>query len=376
MGAESASDPIRTGEPARARIALRVRVGFAARAIERALESAGIGWLAAAMVASAALLTSPSAPTLQLCAASAIAAAAAGLAWWIEHGPARRDYVRDLDMQQGLQGALSTAVDAAREIPSSPLADALARRVERKLTIAACVRAALPSTPAVLGAPLLGVAILLVALDRRALPSSASSDRGAAVAVLDSAAQSARSAARSAPAPGSAALEAVARELERGARTLASVRSDTGAERAEIERLSAAIARESRDGAGGEIAPDALAAAHAAVESARRSLGLSSAASTLDHGSSGGADGASAGLEDPLGADSAARAEDRPVAPAARDGRMAAPQNATQPPGPPAETLIDPTRDLEGGVSPRWWNPAYDGVVARWVEARRTAKKP
>jgi hypothetical protein len=336
----------------------------------------------------------------------------ATLGWWLERRPDIAAVVRRIDRRAGWSGELVTAFEVGRRNSARPPATeverTLAGRVAARLSLKRCLRAAAPSSVALLALPFASAAVLLLALDAAgeragsdgssaatAVPGRAGS--GAASGSLASAARSLRSAAARSAAAAEAetarellALADAADELRRELGSSAHDASAADALSEQAARLRDLAARTRLDPASTaeiEQAERALAAARiewsrdrADARGANRVSGAGvpphpapdsdSAAASGSGARSAAADRGSASASVPGGRSTDVGGEqDRPARAAAGAGGTQD-QDRTSP---SPRTAAGPGLETEerGADSGRWWAQRYDAVVERWVETLR-----
>jgi len=372
----------------------RLRRAYTASIAVRALESIGVGWFACALALSAAHFESPpgAAPAWW---PGSIAGVCAALSWWLEGVPEFDRFVRRVDQRGALGGALTTAFDALSRARPSLLAALLVEQIERAVSPRACLAAALPRTPAVLAAPLLGLALFLVDVDARSsAPARPATFAEASLALLGAAqdlraASPASAAPSTADSPGAAsatiAVAEVAREAERTARALADLgaRDPSVSEfdrlQKDLDALRARLIHAPESAAG--LAELARARTLWAIDAARTALGaeLASAGSRAQTGSSiapsAGASVASSNSGAPASVAGSGAGSESSVASRAGEGRMSAPNAGVTPVDGAGANATTPATE-HGTATLRWWAPTYDAVVERWAEARRGARDP
>lgn len=338
------------------------------------VECAAVGVLVAAVVFTAGIASGASASTQLILLATAIAAGVASLAW-SEIPASRARVVRRADRRAGLDGALTSVLQPARETDVSSL---LAARVGRRLGRADFLRAALPRTPVALLAPLLAVALIAFALDRAPSARRASVDptlSGSAATLRDEAAQIRAGGDER----GADALEIAARRIgaiaERGASKDADGADPTARRdaRAELRRSAqapelAATVRAALEAAADALAPDHLTPnrADATPQPEVRPAAVVDVAGPPGTGREPSGGPQAPGGTRPSGETSGGDA----LANASGDGRMLGP-----PAGGESEPWASdaPTRPFAGGgagrgvVSARWWPSRYDAVVERYL---------
>lgn len=141
------------------------RLAFASSSLGLMVEVAGVVLGVAALIVALALRDlPPDAPFwgAELLGLGACFGAAAGLCWWLERRPSRRDALRRVDEWFELEGALVTAWELECGAVSAPsFQDALGTRVSRVLADKKEIgRAAFALTLPILMVPLAGAAVL------------------------------------------------------------------------------------------------------------------------------------------------------------------------------------------------------------------------
>lgn len=336
--------------------------GRAARihALLRGLECASVGALGAAVVFAAGVGSGARVGTPLVVVSSAVCALAVATAWRARP-PRLGDVDRRADRSARLEGALTTLLGRARSsrAASSELDEVLARRVADALRRGDLARAAFPRTPLAVAALLLAVALVVQAADRRPVAT-----RGAETASLRAAAESLRADGDAAAAD---VLELAARRIESADRTAASAREPEDAPSdaaADIERAVRALPAGSPERAELERMSAALAASRARSAAPESRAGSVPTADRTPAGTTVDPDPAAApGIQ-------GAATGGATLANGHGDGRML---------GPPAGGESDPqsgvpasgasaTGGTAGGVlSARWWPSRYDAVVERYL---------
>jgi hypothetical protein len=391
--ASSPTSPLARDEVGR-ELKRRLRRAFAASIAVRALESLGVGWLACALALSAAHLGVGSASGPAWWPGS-IAGVCAALSWWLEGDSNFDRFVRRVDRRNALGGALTTALDSLARARPGVLVALLVERIEHEVSPRACIAAAFPRTPAVLAAPLLGLALFLADVDARSGALAQPPTLAEASHALLAAAQDLRGAAPSTAAPSTARSPAaaaqasnadLARETERTARALADLASRERT-KGDLDRLQQdlGVLRE-------RLVREALETTPVLADPVRsRALGAIDAARTAvgaELENAGSRAQAAPSVVTPAGAPSAASNSgtaaiatangaggDTSVASSAVDGRMSAPNAGVTPVDGAGATGTTPAIE-HGTPTLRWWAPTYDAVVERWAEARRGARDP
>ncbi|MCY2960416.1 MAG: hypothetical protein NTY35_09655 [Planctomycetota bacterium] len=334
-------------------------------ALARGLECAAAGILGGAVVFAAGIASGAVVAADLVLVSIVLALITAGLAWR-ERPPHAADVARRADRAAGLAGALPAVLDQARHAragtPSaSGLAALLAEQVRAAVRPADLFRAALPRSPLALAAPLLGAALVVVALEHQ--PVEVGSASGTAASLRGAAEHSRASGARAtADALEIAArrVESIERSAERGGalsdplersrtvldleRLAQSLAVDDPA-RAILDRAARAITRETP-----RAVPEAPSRGQGPVDGGR-DPGPGAEGSSASAGT--GAASGGAGLANGSG-----------------DGRMFGPPaggESDPQPGGPASGTVGPGGPGRGVLSARWWPSRYDAVVERYL---------
>lgn len=374
----------------------------------RVAECALIGVSVAGLTIAAGILSGDSSSSPALRAAGALGAVFAASGWWLERRPDIASVVRRIDRREGWSGELVTAFEVGRGVAAgrsaSEIGELLGRRVAAQVSLARCLRAAAPSSAALLALPFASAAVLFLAIE--ATRAADTTDEGrvdaralAAAGVeavadsLSSAAQHLRQASSRAVAAGpvaseearemlalATAAEDVRRELASG-RLPARVMRDLDDQAARLQALASA-ARTDR-----ALATD-LDQAERALNAARRDLAQARGADPLRLPQAGGDGPASdvpgdsawsstSGQRPPASAGVSQTPSTPARDPGSSTGRPGAGSPGgggdRAPTGVPApdtagDALLTEERGTTGG---RWWAQRYDAVVERWVEAQR-----
>lgn len=320
---------------AAATVSSKVRAAHRGRLFLVAIESSTVG-LSAGITAFAAAATGrvdPADPQTKVLLV--LVGILGALSWWMERSGDAASVARSIDRRSGLEGALTTAFEADSIGDRTPIAAALSQRIAPVVSLRRFFRHEARSSAAVLAAPFLAIALLAAVTEgKRSSPDhSAAASSGSTVSDRAS-------------------------DLHGRVRELASVpglsAQDIEALRALAERIdSRAVAP-----AGRKIADESLAPLEGELEDlARRIEAARGPASDAGVASSEG-NGTMGNPAPPV---------DRPT-----DGSM---RDTTAPNPTPRPDASDVSGSgAEGGVgSSRWWPERYDGVVERWIEARRAA---
>lgn len=358
----------------------------------------GVALALASLAAAAGGGAAPAAPAVW--GVSVAAGALMGAAWFLDLRPRAERIARAVDARLRLDGRLVTAWEREVAGDGSAIARLLSQEVRARVRPAAAVRAALPASLPLLGAPLLAAAWLGVALEGReggppplrgvapALEGIAEELRAAEDRAFDDLRQGllgreelqrigalarradalARECARHerSPAPGDPA----------GAPDAAGARAAADPEgtpsptlRRRVDGLCDEIEALAERAGGSRELSEALDRVATLADAARRGAGAPGAG-----GGSGDAPGEGRGG----GASALANGE--------ADGTMSAPPSGTEasdprlptaPPPPDAGFPGDAAPDAgrAGGIGAgRWWPGAHDGVVGRWIEDRRARR--
>jgi len=322
----------------------------------RALECAAAASFAAACVVTAGLLEG-SALNAPLVLVAAVIGVAAGAMLWREHPPRAASVARRADARAGLEGALTTALDALRRQRTTEVALLLAAQVAARVAPRDLGRAALPRSPLAIVAPLAGAALVALALERTAPPASVAGST-ASSAGLRAASQQSRA---RGDAPTADVLDAAVRRAEAAERLPAGPQSARARAAAadELARLAATL--ETRAAASGPPSDAGAAAGRDAIERA---------IAALDPRSPAGLSGTGAGPAAGGGGGAARTQVGQGLANQAGDGRMLGPPtggesgSATTVPFAGTATSGGPGR---GATAARWWPRRYDAVVERYL---------
>lgn len=321
---------------AAATVSSKVRAAHRGRLFLVAIESSIVG-LSAGIIAFAAAATvrvDPHDP--QATVLFAVVGILGGLSWWMERSGDAASVARSIDRRSGLEGALTTAFESESIADRSSVAAALARRIAPVVSLRRFFQRESRSSAAVLAAPFLAIALLAAVTEGT----------------------------RSSPDPSSATASSASdrsADLRGRIRELASVPSlraeDIEVVRALAERADRIDSR-AADSAGRESAATSLAALESELADLERRI-----EAARDPASDAGV--ASSGGNGTMGSPTAP--VDRPT-----DGSMR--DTPASSPTPQLGASDAPGSGAEGGVgASRWWPERYDGVVERWIEARRAA---
>ncbi len=335
------------------------RVAFAARGLAgiRLLECALVA-LAASLLALAAVLRSGG--SLEGAAGwqvASLCALLAGLSWGLEHRRRPAEVAQLVDGRLEEEGALFTAWELEQAGAGGQLGALLGRQVAARRSGREMLQAILPPTAGVLALPFLAAAALFLALEEvRFEPREA--DVLALSGRLGDELSGLRDAEVGEGPQGSEELSRSERtELSQVAREAARLQDEV--RRGELEDPEAELHQlQERLSELGERAP----------AGSELSEPLQRAAATLDtalmalESSDGGA-----GATEAASAGATPRSE---VAPGAGDGTMVGFQ--TPPDSPEDAATASSGASRTGVLSGPAWSEAYDEIVARWVEARRT----
>jgi len=340
---------------------VRSRVAFALRGLAglRGLESVLVA-IAGFTAGLAAVVQSGG--TLEAGAAWIVASICAGLSggsWGFAHLQTPPEVARAIDLGLEEEGALFTAWELEGRAEPSELGRLLGRDVAGRRTARAMLHAILPATAPVLALPFLAAMALFLALegtrgdstevDLSLLSAKLSDDlsglRGADAGAAPSGAEDLSQ----------AELAALAQLARDASRTQDAIRRGEVDAREELEALQERLGElESSVPAGSELREE-LDQAAATIDSALMALDPPPAASEgAGAGAETAAEGSTPGTE---------------VAPEGQDGTIA--RFKTEPdPGQGVESheVDAPASGVLSGPS---WPAAFDGIVSRWIEARR-----
>lgn len=328
--------------------------------------AAGLCLTLAAAALSGAALDRPGAWVV-----AALGGLCAGAGWGIEHFQRPAAVARELDRRLRHQGGLLTAFELEREQVVTPMALLVVRRECARLRTREAVRVMFPPLALPVAAPLVGAALLALALSRSQPELPAALDLGQLTRGMLAAVGSAYEDGLNADGDGSLesgvgreVMDAV-REIQRLEQLAGALQERPAEAREELERLDRRLAeltpRLARDPelAGRvDAARNWLDAALMGLEDAGSSAGQSpgsgpdltagSADGTMASSAGGGAGGADpSGPDVPAGGEDAAQS--RPELPFAGEA---------------------------GTTAESWWPPEYDGIVAGWIELRRLDSQP
>jgi hypothetical protein len=406
MDADSAPSLALAADPSR-ELAHLLAVAWRVVVSIRVAECAIVGASAGCVTIGAAVASGAAEASTQARAIAALVALLAALMWWIERRPDVGAVARRIDRAEDRSGELVTAFEiAARRAHNArptEVGDLLAARAASSLSLARCLRAAAPSSVALLALPCAAVAVLALAID---VSRDGVSRDGADEVEVESAAASlaaeaqhvraasARIAARGASAADAAAeMRALANDAERMRRDLLAksmTPSQAAAELASNEaRVRALVDRELADRSVAADLDAALGAIRAARDDFARADGASSRsrAAAVSAGAEGasdrGADASVAAAPPPVsspgdvrGGGERSRDADARAATRAEDHAVSRSSSPVDSPrdGSPAESANPIRTDERGLDAGRWWPSRYDGVVERWVESQRDAR--
>ncbi len=341
-------------------------------ALVRGLECAAAGMLGGAVVFAAGVASGAIVATSLVVVSAMVAAITASLAWR-ERTPVLADVTRRADTTARLEGALPAVLDRARAEErattdqtaprtASDIASLLALRVRAAVSPRDLARAALPRSPLALAAPLLAMALVVVALDRRPQASAATSGTAAG---LRGAAERSRAAGERATAD---ALEIAARRVESVERSEAD--GGTEADPAARQRAARELESLARTLPADDAARRALEQAARTLDPARadRSQGPVPEGLASSEAAGPGAPPAAGTGASPSGAGSSASSPG--LANASGDGRMLGPPaggESDPQSGGPASGTVATGGPGRGVPSARWWPSRYDAVVERYL---------
>lgn len=348
---------------------VRSRVAFALRGLAavRVLESALLGIATALLGASAALSSGARGGDRGAWIAAALCGVLVALTWALGHRRTAEQVARELDRRLGARGALFTAWEweVGR---AGRLGAALSERVASRHAARELLQRVLPPVAPVLALPFLAAGLLFLTLEsRRVEPREA--DLAELTGSLERELRG-LSGAQSGAGPEGAAelsseeraeLAAVARAAERVARELSAETPRPEEGSADLAELDQRLARLRERARPGSELDEVLRRAQETLETTRRAL-EPPAAPGDPGGGSGGQSAGEAGRE-------SGGASDSEVASPAGDGTMSGFQlpPSLREDGAPAGGVRAPV-GVAGGST---WPEAYDGIVTRWVEARR-----
>ncbi|MCZ6596060.1 MAG: hypothetical protein O7B99_00310 [Planctomycetota bacterium] len=307
---------------------------------------------------------------------AALGALACGGAWRLEHRVRADDVARRMDHRLRHQGGLVTAYELECRGENGPLARLLYGRVLHRLRRAEALRALLPPLGLPVAAPLLGAALLALAIEA-SRPEPEDQNLHAVATGLTAELDRMWSNAIEAEGPtldtarDLRELVVSARELERGLGQEDPVRA-----LAEIERIDRELAELAAKSPLAAELSASLSAARSWADAAR--MGLSeSAKGTGDAEPPGdvpGADVAKAGVAkaDVDGTGASAR-----LTPDGGEGTIAGSISQEPSAGAAEGAGADGDHPSEAGTtSGSWWPARYDDVVHRWIESRRRTLDP
>lgn len=349
---------------------VRSRVAFATRGLAgvRIFEAllvalAAYGVALTATLVSGGSLSGPAAWEL-----AGVCALLAGATWAIEHKRAPAAVARALDDRLEEDGALFTAWELEADAQASPLGTLLARSVAARHTPRSLLRAILPATAPVLALPFLAATGLFLALeDARFEPRE--EDVTALTSRLEAELSDLQAADRGAVPEGAEDLSREElNELAQLARDAARIEGGLrreGLEAAdELDELQQRLVEAEARAPVGSKLREQLQRASTTLDSALMALSPEGPEQPRGAEETSG--------EAPPEASSAAPGGATPgseVAHGGADGTM----GGFQTPSIPAEEVVASGHDAPqaGVLSGPAWPAAYDGIVARWVEARR-----
>ena len=339
------------------------RVAFAARGLAgiRLLECALLALAASLLSLAAALVSGGSLDGAGAWQAAVVCAVLSGLSWGLEHRRRPRDVAHLVDGKLEEEGALFTAWELEQTGQGGQLGALLGRQVAARRSGREMLQAILPPTAGVLALPFLAAAALFLALEevrfepREADVLALSGRLGAELSGLEGA------------------------ELGEGPEGAEELSRD---ERAELSQLAREAARlqdqvrrgeleEPQDELGalqerlGELGQRAPAGSELSEQLQRAAETLDAALMALEP--SGAAPEATAG-------ESGVASPRSEVARGAGDGTMVGFQSP--PDSPEVGAAPSGGASRTGVLSGPTWSEAYDDIVARWVEARRTQDAP
>ena len=289
--------------------------------------------------------------------AAGLCALLAGLAWILQHRRTAHQVAHDVDRRMGFDGALLTAWEVEGGGQASEIGRLLARSVAGRADARRMLRVVLPGSAPVFALPFIGAVLLFLAQeqvrsrprldDLELLASRLGSELGE-LAHADSGAPP--SGAEELTPEELAELAGLARAAGRLGRVDARDQDELGEELAELQRrmseLEDRLPVESEIRRQLERIEDTLDSARMALEPPRLPAGAGGS------GAAGGESGDAAAGEHPGTA----------LVPEAPDGTMTGYAL-------PARIGVDSPES--GVLAGRGWPEAYDGIVARWIEARR-----
>ena len=324
---------------AAATVSTKVRAAHRGRNLLIALESAVVGLSSGIAVLAVGSLAHVEPGDPQTAILLGVVGILGGVSWWLERNDDTRAVARSIDRRSGWKGALTTAFESESTGLRTPVAAALAQGLAPLVSTRRYLAGEARASAAVLAAPFLALACLGAireGLVPREDPGAAAQRSGTnASAVLDRAAALRARARALASAPGVASGDAAALDaLAQRAAAISAAPDAPRDPRTTIAGLEAEFARLARE-----------------IEASRAPGSAAGVASATGDGTMGGRDVRS----QPQDVDS---------------------MRTTHPPA-PVQTQGAPAANgpaVEGGVgAPRWWPEHYDGVVQRWIEARRAA---
>ncbi|MFN0009544.1 MAG: hypothetical protein ACKVXR_16720 [Planctomycetota bacterium] len=314
-------------------VSSKVRAAHRGRLFLVAIESSMVGLSAGitALAAAASVRVDPGDP--QTKALLALVGILGALSWWMERSRDAASVARSIDRHSRAGGAVTTAFEIESIGDRSPVAAALVQSIAPAVSLRRFFSHEARSSAAVLAAPFFALALLAAVTEERRQPP------GPSGTVSSGSTFSARSAG-----------------LQDRIRELASV---PGLASQDTEALGALAKRAERvDPGGREFVNESLEALEAELADLARRI-------EAVRGPASGAGVASSEGNGTMG--NPAPHIDRPS-----DGSMR--DTSASNPSPRPDASAAPASGAEGGVgSPRWWPERYDGVVERWIEARRAA---
>ncbi len=351
--------------------------------LARAAEAFFLGLTAMLVAVSAALHAGAELGDIEAWLAGLLTAFFAGASWWFERKPDIARLAQKVDAKLRLDGSLVTAFECESGDENSGVARLLAERIRQSVRVSDVVRAALPNSIPFLAPPFAAAALLAATLNEPPTDKTWIRPRTLALMTeMESVRESVLDGIEAGALDADLLQQALA--LENQARDLARKSSREGAEpadwREDMENLDQSLADLALQMPPRSPALEAIRDAEALTDGALSGLDRSEDKEAETSSGSGniardgpdsGADGSASEVagEDVLGEKGTGS-----LANGAADGRISAPLTPADanPAGAAARGVPDRTHGVAAG---RWWPESYAGVVERWAEARRTARK-
>lgn len=317
-------------------VSSKVRAAHRGRTLLIAIESSIVGLSTgiATLAVGATARVDPNDP--QTVALLVLVGILGALTWWMERRGDAASVARSIDRRSGLAGALTTAFETESVANRTPVAAALAASIAPLVSPRRFLAREMRSSAAVLAAPFLALALLGAVTEGRV---SLDDPRDLDSAVVSS----------------SSTVLGRSADLRARARHLA---SSPGISAQEIAALRTLAQRAGPIDTGAAAPEASMAKLEADLAEIARRIEASRNPAPGAGVASGGRDGTMGGRDPRI---------DRPT-----DGPMRETPSSNPPPNASAPAV--PGSGAEGGVgASRWWPERYDGVVERWIEARRAA---